>query len=172
VDDWARDEAPAAATALPDSADRSLTVERDILKLILQRPDLFQKAAEPWFGVTAADFTDLAYQAVFAAAAAADAVRPDWAQRVLLALPEAHLRDWAIQLAVEPLGPEPAERHAQEYCAKLRLLAVDRSLAALKSVMQRTNPLTDQVKYDEWFRQMIDLESRRNALLRITLGED
>jgi DNA primase len=172
ADDWARDQAGADATPLPDPGDRSLQVERDTLKLILQRPDLFASAPEAWYAVTADDFAHPAYRAVFATVvAAADAAGPDWARRVLLKLPEAHLRDWAVQLAVEPLVSEPTPRHVQEYCAKLRLLAVARTLAQLKSAMQRTNPVTDQARYDEMFRHMIDLEVRRQSLLQITLGE-
>jgi DNA primase len=170
-DDWARGGDGPNTTPLPDPDDRSLQVERDTLKLILQRPDLFREAPERWYAVTAEDFADPAYRAVFAVVAVTDASRPDWAQRVLLALPEARLRDWAVQLAVEPLVSEPTARHAEEYAAKLRLLAVGRTLARLKSVMQRTNPLTDQARYDDMFRRMIDLEVSRQALLQVTLGE-
>jgi DNA primase len=156
----------------PDPDDRTLQVERDILRMIVQRPDLFEDAPQPWFGVTVDDFTDPAYRAVFATIAHTEARRPEWAQRVLLALPDPALRDWAIQLAVQPILTEPTGRHAREYGAKLQLLTLGRTLGTLKSRMQRTNPLTDQAAYEDMFKTMIDLEVRRKELLQISIGDD
>jgi DNA primase len=146
-------------------------VERDTLKLMLQRPELF--ARQPaWNGITPEDFLHPAYAAVGAAIMAhPDVTAPNWVQTVLRSLPEGGLREWSIQLAVDPVLPDSTNLHAREYAAKLQLLAVQRRIAALKSTMQRTNPVTDQARYEAMFQSMVTLELRRKELLQITLGD-
>ncbi|MDR1808108.1 MAG: DNA primase [Propionibacteriaceae bacterium] len=164
------DGALVSAIPLPAPDDRHLVVERDALRLMLQRPDLFA-GAEPWLGIGPDCFTHPAYAAVFAAVAATPGQGGSgWAQRVLAGLP-AGLREWAIQLAVDPVLADVTPRHAREYAAKLQLLSAERSIAQLKSTMQRTNPVTDEGSYKAMFQTMITLELRRKELLQVTTGE-
>jgi DNA primase len=153
---------------LPHPQDRNLVVERDILKLMLQRPELFG-GGDPWLGVSAADFLHPAYAAVFASVNAT-AAGPGWSQRVLAGLPDEALKDWSVQLAVEPVEADDlTPRHAREYAAKLQLLSVQRSIASLKSAMQRTNPVTDEATYQAMFQTMLAMELRRKDLLQVVL---
>ncbi|MDR1078671.1 MAG: DNA primase [Propionibacteriaceae bacterium] len=158
---------------LPDPADRRLRAERDTIKWMLQRPDLFAQAEPPWHGLSPDDFTDSAYRAVFVSASAQPGpTEPDFSQRALSGLPDPALSQWAVQLVVEPIPAEPTPRHAMEYCAKLRVLTLRRALAELKSKLERTNPVTDQPTYAALFAQMVELETRRRELMKAALGSD
>jgi DNA primase len=161
---------PQLAFPLPSADDRDLSVERDTLKLMVQHPALFA-ATPPWNGVTPDDFSAPAYQAVYQAiTATASEPAATWSQRVLVALPDG-LRQWAIQLAVEPVAGDPDPTYVQEYTAKLQLLALQRQISQLKSTMQRTNPLTNEANYRTMFETMVTLELRRKELQQLSLGD-
>ncbi len=156
----------------PNPDDRALVVERDSLKIWLQRPEVVAKAASSWSLIQASDYSHPAYRAVYEAAAALpdDLPSADWARTVVASLDPA-LQQLAMSLAVEPLPTTVDVRYAEEYAAKLRLLAVMRTIAELKSRLQRTNPENDQVAYNRMFSQMIDLEAHRKHLLHLTTGD-
>ena len=163
------EEAPTLpGTNLPAPGDRRLLAERDTLKLILQAPDLFA-GDEPWLGLAERDFTHGAYRALFRTLATLDGTR--WPTAVIDAVTHPDLKDLALQLSVEPPLTEPTPRYAREYVAKLQTLTLDRDLAELKSRMQRTNPVTQEAAYQAMFQEMIDLETRRKGLQRLSVGE-
>ncbi len=166
------DEEPAlVAYDLPSPDDRSLVVERDTLKILLQRPDAVANAAEPWAGATAGDYSHPAYRAVFEALSALDPASvpgKDWARSVIGALGDGGLRQLAVQLTVEPLPGAVDAPYAVEYLAKLRLLAVMRTITELKSKLQRTNPVEHEAAYNQMFTRMIALEAHRKELLLLT----
>ena len=159
---------------LPAPGARGLVVERDTLKLMLQRPEVFSRASEPWFGVTGADYTHPAYAALFTAVSAAAADAGDerrFAQAVVDSLTDESLRHLCVQLTVEPHPMRVDARYAQEYCAKLRLLSLQRTTAQLKSRLQRTNPVENEKAYNQMFSRMVALEAERRELLRLSSGD-
>jgi len=166
-----RTEAPTLpGTALPAPDDRHLLAERDTLKLILQAPESF--GTDPaWNDLTEADFTHGAYRALFRTVAAIGDDRSKWPTVVIERLTHDDLKDLALQLSVEPPLAEPTPRYAREYAAKLKLTTLDRDMADLKSKMQRTNPVTSPDDYEHMFRRMIDLETNRKELIRLSTGE-
>ena len=56
--------------------------------------------------------------------------------------------------------------------ARLRLATVTRSITALKSKLQRTNPVEDQTTYNRMFARLLELESRRRTLQAAAIGEE
>ena len=62
-------------------------------------------------------------------------------------------------------------RYAQEYCAKLRLLSLQRTTAQLKSRLQRTNPVENEKAYNQMFSRMVAVEAERRELLRLSSGD-
>ena len=47
-----------------------------------------------------------------------------------------------------------------------------RSITALKSKLQRTNPVEDQTTYNRMFARLLELESRRRTLQAAAIGEE
>jgi DNA primase len=162
---------------LPSPGDRLLTTERQTAKLLIQNPNLFPDA---WDGLTTADFTHPAYAAVFTAVEKASVevgaagVTPDteWVHQVSAACEADEIRSLIASLAVEPLPVhgEVTVRYAIANSAALQLLTVMRTIAALKSKLQRTNPVEEQHKYNQMFSELVVLEARRKALHTRSIG--
>jgi hypothetical protein len=115
-----------------------------------------------------------AYAAVFTAVEKAwvelggAGVTPDteWVHRVSEACEGDDIRSLIASLAVEalPVHGEVTVRYVIANSAALQLLTVMRTIAALKSKLQRTNPVEEQHKYNQMFSELVVLEARRKAL--------
>jgi DNA primase len=172
-------EASPALPLLPSPHDRLLATERQTAKLLIQNPDLFPDA---WDGLTAADFTHPAYAAVLAAVEKAGAelggagvaANTEWVHRVSEACDADEIRSLVASLAVEPLPVhgKVTERFLIAHSAGLQLLTVMRAIAALKSRLQRTNPVEEQHKYNQMFSELVVLEARRKALHTRSIGAE
>ena len=168
-----------ALPLLPSPGDRLLTTERQTAKLLIQNPNLFPDA---WDGLTTADFTHPAYAAVFTAVEKASVevgaagVTPDteWVHQVSAACEADEIRSLVASLAVEslPVHGEVTARYAIANSAALQLLTVMRTIAALKSKLQRTNPVEEQHKYNQMFSELVVLEARRKALHTRSIGAE
>ena len=96
----------------------------------------------------------------------------EWVHRVAAAAGDDQLTSLIVSLAVEPIslsGPVTA-RYVMAYAAGLQLLTVMRSIADLKSRLQRTNPVEAQQKYNQMFSELIVLEARRQELHARSIG--
>ena len=156
---------------IPDPRDRHLALERETSQLLVQAPEQFP---EHWDGLSPADFTHPAYAAVFTGVekAVADDGPGEWTQRVADAVEDERVRSLVVALSVEPLPLQgaPDERFVVAHTAGLQLLTVMRSIATLKSRLQRTNPVQAQQKYNAMFSELVVLEARRKALQTRSIG--
>mgnify|MGYP002683059636 CR=1 FL=1 len=75
-----------------------------------------------------------------------------------------------IETRVEPLLRPASPGSAAEYVARLRLLALARTIADLKSKLQRTSPVDDQPAYNRMFANLLELEKRRRELHEVAMG--
>jgi len=154
-----------------DSADPVANVERQALKLAVQRPALCGPVFDA-LGESA--FTVPVHAAMFRLIAACGGVvgahsGPDWAGKLRTAAPNDAARAFVTGLAVETLEApgldrEPDARFADEVIAKVEVLAVARQVAALKSRLQRMNPVEQQPEYNRMYGDLIALEQRRRVL--------
>ncbi|CAN5665236.1 DNA primase [soil metagenome] len=157
------------ALSRPDPADPDLHVERESLKLALQRPAL----VGPVFDALDAEvFTAAGYAAVRRAVAAAGGVHSAesgerWVTRVLEHAGGAPTRSLVTELAVEPLRTadhDDSERYAGAVIARLREMATTRRVTELKSRLQRLNPVESTEAYNLLFGELIALEQHRRVL--------
>ncbi|MBM7797755.1 DNA primase [Microlunatus panaciterrae] len=160
--------------SLPDPRDRSLSVERETAKLLVQHPGLF---GDGWDGISEADFTHPAYAAVFGRVAKAGALvgtatGGDWVQQLQGIDPDPQVSSLVVELAVEPvyLQGQVTTRYVVAYSAKLQLLSAMRRIAELKSKLQRTNPVEEPTRYNQMFSELVVLESTRSKLQTRSLG--
>jgi len=168
-----------ALPLLPSPNDRLLITERQTAKLLIQDPNLFP---DGWDGLTTADFTHPAYAEVFTAVEKAAVelggagLTPgtEWVHRVSDACEADEVRSLVASLAVEPLPVhgQVTVRYAIATSAALQLLSVMRTIAALKSKLQRTNPVEEQHKYNQMFSELVVLEARRKALHTRSIGAE
>jgi DNA primase len=166
--------APGEPTA-PAKIDEAVTsVEREALKIALQVPGI----AGPQFDALAEEaFLLPAHrklrQAIAAAGGTAAAVTgPAWTAAVEANLSDETLRSGVHALAVEPLraGAETQDRYADAVLARMHEIVAARQVAALKSKLQRINPLEQQDEHTRLFGELISLETYRRSLRERAIG--
>ncbi|HSN43156.1 MAG TPA: toprim domain-containing protein, partial [Propionibacteriaceae bacterium] len=151
----------------PDPADRGLAVERGTLKLMLQRPLLFDSA---WNGVKPDDFRHPAYRAVFEAIRATPYEPERWTDKVIEATPDETAAHLEVALLVEQVLREPDEAYAAMYASTLQLIGVTGEIRDVKSRLQRTNPVEHEAEHKQMFARLLALESRRKVLQQLSVG--
>ena len=162
------------SVAAPDPRDPTLQVEREALKVAVQRPALLGPAFDQLDPLA---FTHLAYGEVRDAVAKAGGTGSTaggdvWVNAVLEAANDDRVRALITELVVEPIlaATEPDERYARAQLAQLRVRAVDRQIADVKSRLQRLNPIEAASEYNRLFGDLVTLEKRRRDDLEGTLG--
>jgi DNA primase len=160
-----------------DLADPVIQVEREALKLAVQRPAL----CGPAFDVLGpAAFTAPPHAAVRelidgCGGARGAASAQEWVARLRDAAPDDQVRGFVTRLAVEALrvpraDGEPDARYADAVLARVEELAVSRRIAEVKSRLQRLNPVDAQPEYNRTFGDLVALEQRRKALVEKAAG--
>jgi DNA primase len=159
-----------------DGENPAVQVERELLKLAVQRPVL---CGPDFDALDAGAFTAPAHNAVreliahaggMGAAQAGDGGA--WAARLRDAAPGEAARAFVTRLAVEPLrlNGEADARYAGAVLARVGELDVSRQIVVLKSRLQRLNPVEDQAEYNRTFGDLVALEQRRKVLWERAVG--
>jgi len=160
---------PLTAGQRPARGDPGFLVEREALKLAVQLPAM----AGPLFdAVDLEAFTAPAHAALRAAVAAAGgagspaAAGPAWLEQLQAACSDDVTRSLVVELAVEPLrvDGEPSPRYVSTVLSRLAEMAVVRRIAALRSRVQRVNPVESPAEHSALFGQLIALEQQRRGL--------
>jgi DNA primase len=157
-----------------DPGDPAAGVERELLKLAIQQPGL---CGPEFDALGAGAFIAPGHATVFMLIAAcggtASAGRPrDWVARLREAAPDEGTQTFIAELAVDPLKSlgEADASYADSQLARVGELAVSREITAVKSRLQRINPLEDEVAHRRMFGDLMALETRRRALLNRAAG--
>ena len=169
---------PAAGGARYDLGDPVVQVEREALKLAIQRPALCGPAFD---AIDPAAFTVPQHAAVRDLIVACGGTggagsAQQWVAQLRETAPEDTIRALVTQLAVEPLrvpraDGEPDARYADAVLARVEELAVSRNIAAVKSRLQRLSPVDGQAVYNRTFGDLVALEQRRRALVERAAGD-
>ena len=147
----------------PDPNEARLILEREVLKARLQEASLFTDSL--WSDIEAGAFTHPAYREL---------------RKTIDELPQlsaANITDEKIkilftELTVEPIRADgkPTAAYVESIVARLREVAISRSIAELKSSLQRLNPVENEIEYNAAFAQLVALESARRNLHDLALG--
>jgi DNA primase len=162
---------PSARRELPNPLDRRYSVERDVLKLVLQYP----AAISSYFAdVDADDFTHPTYREIYEAVASLGGP-DDFAAdelRAKVAGADGVAEQVLSAIFVEPVhvAGEPDTRVAEAYVVRLRELTVARSIERIKSRLQRMNPVNETLDYNRMFSELVALEAQRRALRDQAIG--
>jgi DNA primase len=153
------------ASARPDPRDPTLLVEREALKLAVQRPALLGPAFDALDPLcfSSPAYADVRDAVAKAGGAGSTAGGEAWVSAVLEASPDDTVRNLVTELVVEPLftSSEPDVRYAVAQLARLRVRALDRQIGELKSRLQRLNPIEQGSEHNKLFAELITLEKRR-----------
>jgi DNA primase len=168
-------EAPRPRPAAPghDPNDPIVRVERETLKLAVQRPALLG----PGFDAIPAEALTVPGHAAVRELIAelggtAAATGPEWAGLLREAAPNDEVKDLITSLAVEPLRYNglPDDRYALSQLSRLLEVQVTREIAKLQSKLGRLNPVENQEQYNRLFGDLMALEQQRHALRERGIG--
>jgi DNA primase len=163
-----------AAEERYDRSDPVLRVEREALKLAVQVPAL----AGPAFDDIAAEaFSVPAHQRLAGLMArcggASAAGQPrDWTARLIEEAADDRVRAFLRELAMEQVqvAGDIDEAYVEVILARVAELAVGRQITVAKARLQRMSPVDEQAEYGRLFGELMELEQRRQALLRRATG--
>jgi DNA primase len=173
-----------------DLSDPAIQIERETLKLAVQRP----AALGPGFDALPDEvFTAPRHRAVRAVIAAAGGVtggasgagtaatggQPSavrnvaaWVARLRDEAPNDEVRNMITRLAVEPprSDQDSGDRYANSLLARIQELQLTREIANLKSKLGRLNPVDHQEDYNRLFGDLVALEQQRRVLRERAIG--
>ena len=146
--------------------DPILVLEREVLKVKLQISGL----ASSWVELEPNAFSYPLYDQLRKLIDANDGFTTE----TLLEKCESNeLKSLVTELTVEPIRTdgEVSERYINSIIARLREVALSRSIAEIKSTLQRLNPVENDAQYQEIFGQLVAMEAARRVQKELALGE-
>jgi len=158
-----------------DLSDPAIQIERETLKLAVQRPAVLGPGFD---SLSDEAFTAPRHQAVRAVIVAAGGVSStaqnvaEWVARLRDAAPNDEVRNMITRLAVEPSrsGQDSDDRYAASLLARIQELQLTREIARLKSKLGRLNPVDHQEDYNRLFGDLVALEQQRRVLRERAIG--
>ena len=157
----------AAPATYPTCATRASRLERETLKLVIQHPMAIGRTTTD---LGPNDFTHPTYRAVWELVEAAGGLGRRRRRRRLgqQAPRRGHRpggrRRRSARSAVEPLKKEPDAAYVAQHVFRLMELTAARRIAAIKSKLQRTNPVEQPDEFNKMFGELAALEAHRRAL--------
>ncbi len=147
----------------PDPNEARLILEREVLKARLQEASLFTGTL--WSDIEAGAFTHPAYKEL-------RKTIDEVAEISTETISDERIKTLFTELTVEPIRADgkPSAAYVESIVARLREVAISRSIAELKSSLQRLNPVENEIEYNAAFAQLVALESARRNLHDLALG--
>ena len=158
-------EIPAASNWRPDPNEPRLALEREVLKARLQMPALVRQ----WRDIEKNAFSHPAYSKLREFIDS----QTDLSAISIDAADSEELKSFITELTVEPIraNGEISDRYVTSITARLNEVALSRSIAEVKSTLQRLNPVENESEYNAIFTQLVEMESKRRSLRELALGE-
>jgi DNA primase len=149
----------------PDPNEPRLALEREVLKARLQMPSLVYQ----WNEIEKNAFSHPAYQRLREFID----TQKEFVAVPLEGIESEELRSFITELSVEPIrtSGEISDRYVSSIIARLNEVALSRSIAEVKSSLQRLNPVENVDEYNQTFAQLVAMESKRRSLRELALGE-
>jgi DNA primase len=147
----------------PDPNEARLILEREVLKARLQEAALFTGTL--WSDIEPGAFTHPAYQELRKTIDETPAISAE-------TISDERIKTLFTELTVEPIRADgkPSAGYVESIVARLREVAISRSIAELKSSLQRLNPVENEIEYNAAFAQLVALENARRNLHDLALG--
>ncbi|MBM3656245.1 MAG: DNA primase [Actinobacteria bacterium] len=149
----------------PDPSEPRLILEREVLKVRLQMPALVRN----WPSLEKNAFSHPAYIRLREFID----TQEDLMAVNLEATGSDELNSFITELMVEPIriDGEISDRYVSSITARLNEVALARSIAEVKSSLQRLNPVESESQYNQMFSELVEMEAKRRALRELALGE-
>jgi DNA primase len=153
---------------------QTLGLERDVLRVAVQRPAL---AGPAFDDLDPEAFLSPAYRALREAIAKAGGCATQgggqaWADALVAAASDDATRNLVAELSVEPAPADEASlpRYVESVVLRLHEVWVSRKLVTLKARLQRTDPSERTGAYNRLFGELMAMEKQRRDLRERGLG--
>jgi DNA primase len=149
----------------PDPNEPKLMLEREVLKVRLQMPALMRN----WRDLEPNAFSHPAYIKLREFVD----TQKELTTVDLEAVESEELKSFITELTVEPIRTdgEISDKYVTSVTARLNEVALSRSIAEVKSTLQRLNPVENEAEYNRIFGELVGMETKRRALRELALGE-
>ena len=147
----------------PNPQEPRLILEREVLKARLQMPTLISN----WSQIESNAFTHPAYSQL----SSIITTLPEQSSVEISNIDDENMRSLFTELNVEPIRAdgEVTGHYVESIVARLREVAISRSIAELKSSLQRLNPVENEQEYNAAFAALVALETTRRGLHDLAL---
>lgn len=167
-------EPTSARPDVPSLLDPRFSHERETLKLLIQFPGAVGSVGD---AVGVNDFTHPVYRSVWEAIVgsggpAAGVTDGGWAAKLRGQASDPEVAAAISALGVEPVrtAKEPDAAYVSAHIYRLQELTALRRIAAVKSKLQRTNPVEETAVYNKMFGELVALEQHRRTLRELSMG--
>jgi DNA primase len=150
--------------------DPVLILEREVLKVKLQIPEM----ASEWDHLEKNAFSYWAYHQLRTEIDShQDAMGLIDIEKLRNDSPSEEIRSLITELLVEPIRTdrEVSERYIGSIFARLREVALSRSIAEVKSTLQRLNPVENEELYQKTFTELVAMEAARRTQKELATGD-
>ena len=147
--------------------DPMLMLEREVLKIRLQMPEM----AQEWANLEKNAFTYWAYHQLRLEIDGA----PEADISALIATSQSEdIKALITELTVEPIRTdrEVSAAYIASVYSRLREVALSRSIAEIKSHLQRLNPVENEAQYAETFAALVAMEAERRRQKEVGVGTE
>ena len=161
-----RDSTPTSPAPIVNLNDPVLVLEREVLKIRLQFPEL----VSDWKDLEGNAFTYERYAKLRIALESTSETDPN---KILEKISDHNIKSLATELIVEPIrvDREISDKYVQSIFARLREVALTRTISEIKSKLQRLNPVENADEYSAIFTELVSLEAKKRAQKELAVGE-
>lgn len=162
-----RSQAPAQpAQGEVNLKDPILVLEREVLKIKLQYPALIPN----WHELESNAFTYSKYAKLAEELGKKSESDPT---KFIESLTDDEIKSLVTELIVEPIrvDREVSDKYVTSIVARLREVAITRSIAEIKSKLQRLNPVENVDEYQSIFSELVSMEAKKRAQKELAVGE-
>jgi len=162
----AQEPEPVAPTPEVNLKDPKLILEREVLKIKLQHSDI----PNAWDELEPNAFSYWAYHQL---RTEIDALESFDLKALIENSPSEEIKSLITELVVEPIRTdrEITDHYIRSVFARLREVAITRSIVELKATLQRLNPVENVDQYQEIFTSLVALEGAKRAQKELSLGD-
>ncbi|GAB2861087.1 DNA primase [Actinocorallia aurea] len=155
-----------------DPNDPTVELERELLKMALQRPATLGPAYDtlPSEAFTVPEHRTVHETVLAAGGIGTAAGLMEWAARLRELAPGEEVRSLVTRLSVEPPKTDPKfdsvsdDTYSRALLARFMELQLTREIAGLKAKLGRLNPVSEAEEYNRLFGDLVALEQRRRAM--------
>ncbi len=162
----AQETEPVVPTPEVNLKDPKLILEREVLKIKLQHSDI----PNAWDELEPNAFSYWAYHQL---RTEIDALESFDLKALIENSPSEEIKSLITELVVEPIRTdrEITDHYIRSVFARLREVAITRSIVELKATLQRLNPVENVDQYQEIFTSLVALEGAKRAQKELSLGD-